>query len=299
MNNGILAFSDQNDFANYLVQINQMSKQELIDFQENNDYLSFGLKCDESYFELAQDSLNPDDVMANISNYSDYLELVTDIEGDEDLTLKAKFESSPLYYIMNLEHMYIVGDMAYKVFEEGIIETDISYIDELENISSFDMIDFDGDKINFTPIPLGWSATGNLTSPHDAGTPRIERETNGNNRTKSYIKITQMTSGPAPQFSSMNYVRPYKRTWGIWYWCKRTITYDFETAIDIHRTNGTYKRKQYSHQNTEYKSVIKKLDVFFTPDLNDIESLHYAGYDCSGDTPSTDPVLYSKYTYNL
>ncbi len=58
-------FSDQDDFAKHIVLINQMNSSELIDFEMNNNYKSYGLFCDDLYSYISKDSLNPDLVIQN------------------------------------------------------------------------------------------------------------------------------------------------------------------------------------------------------------------------------------------
>ena len=300
--NGILSFNSQDDFASDLVLMNSMNQTELLVYQQEHGYQSYGVLCDSLYYEVAADSLNTDLVISKTNTYSDYLELVQDSENINEMVLMANFEQSPLYYLMNLDRMYIVDTMVYKVFKEGVLCANVSNTDNLKDIDLFSEADGMSGIISIgagSGTGSGGSGSGGSGTSHDAGTYRSERATNGNNRTFASISILPITYAPAPQYTSYEFIRPYKRTMGIWYWCKRTISYSFNIAIDIHKINGTYNRVPFYKYGTNYAYSIKKNDVFFTPDLMDVSSIHYAGYDCYGDTPSTNPASFSIYTYNL
>jgi len=75
----ILMFSDQDDFAKHIVLINQMNSSELMDFQMNNNYTSYGLFCDDLYSYISKDSLNSDLVIQNTENNSNYLQIIFNI----------------------------------------------------------------------------------------------------------------------------------------------------------------------------------------------------------------------------
>ena len=69
--------------------------------------------------------------------------------------------------------------------------------------------------------------------------------------------------------------------------------------LSFQSNNSTYERYPFQKSGNEYKFKIYKDHVKLGPDINDTQSVHYAGYDEFGDTPSTDPATMSKYVYNL
>lgn len=292
---GIMEFHDQNEFAQFILNIDQMDRSQLSDFADGNDYQSFGLYCDDLYFQIAADSLKPDLVSDAVDSYNEYIMLEPDDSIEGDFVFKARFQDHPLYYIINLKYMYIVGEYVYKLFDEGIIETKVDFIDELTSVGSYDE---PLDQETFSKLDNEVLDTDPLPPPHDAGIKVVKRKTNGKKRTKSRIKVHLLSKSTA-QYASDHLVRPYKKTLGIWYWCKRTITYDFNTAVDVHHNNGNCDVHPFNVSGQQKRYSIQKRDVFWGPPVIDTESVHYRGYDCMGDTPDTDPVDYSKYTFNL
>ena len=189
-----------------------MSNEDLLNFQASNNYQSYGLLCDALYLKMAEDSLTPDIVIENVASNSEFLELITDDDESGNMTLTAKLENNPFYYIMNMARIYIVGNMAYKVFQEGLLETEISNLDELIEIDVYE----DGDAIE-SMVSIGAGApssvgTGGSGTGHDAGTYRVERETNGRDRTKASVQVYQFASGPATQYASYYLTTPYKKS---------------------------------------------------------------------------------------
>lgn len=293
--NNIMHFQNQDHLAQVLVDLSQRDLNEKWDFAYENNYQSFGVHCDQLYLQVAQDSLDPASVMAAANAYDEYLMLEPDDSIEGDLIFKTRFQDHPLYYIINMEYMYIVGDYAYKLFPEGLIETHVDYFDELGNVNSF----IDGSNEDYfrqIPNDPNFDLDPPPPTPHNAGTKKVARKTNGKNRTKAFINIYKIADN-APQYISDHIVRPYKKTLGIWYWCKRTITYDFNIAVDTHYDNGSVDIDRWRFAGIKKRYMVNA-DRGVLPGT-DYSHVHYRGYDCMGDTPDTPPVIFSKYTFNL
>lgn len=293
--NGILTFSTIEEFTSDLVLINQMTEEELSNYQTANSYQSWGYYCDNLYNTIAKDSLNPDLIESNVNLNNTYIELIDEDNGDK--TLSAKFENSAIYYIMNTDRMYIIDNMAYKVFAEGILATDISHINNLKGFEDY------GNEPDYI-ISIGAGASvGNegdneCTTCHNAGVFMKKTETNGNDRTFSGISLELYTMGSTIYVT--NYViKPQHRSLYIWIRAKRHIDYNSELAIDMHYTDGTFERTPFPYSGAKYGAIVNLVNSVYADISKTVDEYHYAGYDMYGNTASAPAVEFSKYTYNL
>ena len=148
--------------------------------------------------------------------------------------------------------MLRIGESIYKVFDEGIIRTSVEDQTNLLQVSSFYGSRHDGFSYYENHI-----TDSQLDFCHEDGCncntiETIVRKTNGNNRTYTRFYISEETivfNDPAlmDYYYQMGIryiyyymkIRPYKRTLGVWYWCRRTIMYNMNYHV-ISTDNNAY-----------------------------------------------------------
>ena len=289
----ILTFSSIEDVSEKLANVITMSSDELRDYEESKGYISYGRKCEEIFQSVDFDSFQTqDEIFEFVAENSDYLELVTDQNGD--VYLETKLRNNEYRYIVNEDKMYVINDRVYKVFNEGEISTKIENREALSNIIVFDE---QNSKVNssfqFHPTNILSSSVNIIdgaslkSTSALCGRSDVDRATNGRDRTKIEIDLKDKYQGSKYIVYHKGLIRPYKRTLGIWYWCSRTITYQWKytgyaNILGYEFREGEDRSGSRSDSKEEsYKELFFAQDGVFT-------NWYYEKYDCWGDTPSTD-----------
>ncbi|MBI9069050.1 MAG: hypothetical protein JEZ09_17265 [Salinivirgaceae bacterium] len=278
----ILCFKSVEDHQKTLNKVSAMNLQELIEYEDSQGYKSFGRKSDEIYYSVNPESFKSlDDLKDFVSINDEYLQLIEDENGE--YTLETKYYYLANKYIMNNDNMYQINNTVYKVFNSGIASAPIEHTDILkmadESIISKVAENY---NIKFESNNKGeWC--GNQT--------RDVRSTNGKNRT--YFRLTLNAFSP-PGGSGTNawvdfFARPYKKTLGVWYHCKRSISFKINCSY-YGRTSTGWPNKTINRTGSSYAySVLGTLpddgSVFSSKTANNIV---YSWIDSWADTPDTD-----------
>jgi len=169
-----------------------------------------------------------------VNAQSHYLHFVTDDEGEEHL--ETKYCMSSFRYVMNVNRMFRVDTLCFKVFEGGHVSCDTAYYNQLLIMSESDFSVLESNKI-FTVFKYEDGGRGNY------GTYVIKGIKGGGrwlyvclhwNRT--YLKQCEL-----PGFEDIYNVKGYfyVRTWaerlfcGKWIGCYHTYTNDITASIAI------------------------------------------------------------------
>jgi hypothetical protein len=282
-NERILVFEDFDDLLETIIQVNQMTRAQLIEYEEQMNYTSYGRMVDDIYEAIVpQDTIILDSLYLYVENYGDYIYLE---QLDEDESLEAKFSSNPQYYIMNETRMYIVGDSVYKLFEEGLLITSLDKLSEMTTISDGELYLFvdDEDYLFLSNNPS--KKKGGKDLQYDLGRDLEVRKTVGSNQTRlRWVIYPSMNS--ATNYFVMAQVRPYKKT-GIWFLCNRTIEAQFRGVVD-RKIDGDWDR----YKIMNHVSFIKpsRCWIIGTVTTSTSNEIHFSGFDSWGYTPSTGYV---------
>jgi len=117
---------------------------------------------------------------------------------------------------------------------------------------------------------------------------------NDKERTKLVVHSSKDKSGGYTTLWTEGYVRPYKKTLGIWYYAKRTCTahIKYEAAYEKSGTTHSINRDVILGPDLTYKLSSRKNEPAFYGDL----TFAYISFiDSWGDTPSTDFAVINCY----
>ncbi len=288
----ILTFNSVDDFNEELGKVLNMSTDELWDYEKSKGYKSYGRKCEEIYQSVDFDSFKAqDEIFDFVAENSDYLELVTDQNGD--VYLETKLCNNEYRYIVDENKMFVLNDRVYKVFNEGKISTKIENREALLSIKVFDEqssnvisgFQFHPTRILSSSVNIVDEASLKAASSN-CGKSDEKRNTNGRNRTKIKIELKDKYKGNQYIVYHKGLIRPYKKTLGIWYWCTRTITYQWKYT-GYANILGYEFREGENRSGTRKDSKEESYKELFFAQNGVFTNWHYEKYDCWGDTPST------------
>ncbi len=292
-----LTFENQEEFNNELNKVLSYTTAELKGYEANKGYKSFGRICDEIYENTNFENFSSfEELEAYVHSNNDYLQI---IKEDGELYVETKIYNNAFRYFMNENKIFGIGENVYKAIEGYIISTDVKNIEKVKNINEKNYNQYIKDeRFIFSPvIRKNISENYDKDAQCNCGKSKTVRRDNGKNRTKLDLDLSLSLHFDAFIGSYTNIygkalVRPYKRTFGVWYWCKRTISCNFKTAVGIYQPEDEgWIRVNDSFSKTKYASKIERVFVNRTYGGHFYDSYaHLDGYDVWGDTPSTPPA---------
>lgn len=270
-----------------------LNSEELKSYEALKGYKSYGRMCEEIYENIDFSSFTTqDEILDFVAENGDYLELVTDEYGD--VYLETKLRNNEYRYIIDNNRMFTVNDRVYKVFNEGQISTTIENRNVLYKIESFN------EKNNKVTANLQFHPTNTLSSKaniidepslksaaSNCGTKDDDRATSNRDRTKIEIELKDKWEGNTYKVYHKGLIRPYKKTLGVWYWCTRTISYQWKYTAYVNILGIDFREgEDRSGTRSDSKEESYK-ELFFSTNGSMFTGWHYEKYDCWGDTPST------------
>ena len=214
---GMLHFNSAEEFKETLEKALAMNEAERREWEQLQGFKSYATKCEELFEAFEAKGINSDEDIYNfVKENSDYF-YIREEEGEKFLS--SYYENSPFYYFMNCNQVLAIGDTLIKVFDHYLAKTTVDKSKEINSLKEgvfeegYDYYYF----IDNVSITKEYSC--DCTS-----TESVFRSTEGNNRL--YVRFT--ISSPGYNVYLCYYkLRPYHRVMGVWYYCSRTIYYDF------------------------------------------------------------------------
>ncbi|MHB9140337.1 MAG: hypothetical protein ACYC25_00490 [Paludibacter sp.] len=244
----ILTFKNNEEFQSTLQQVIMLNDSELIEWENSKGFKSFGITCDEFYASIdLKEFKSLDDVKNYVSIHSDLLEIYQNETGDNFLEVQ-EFKN-PSRYLMNTSRMYIIGDLVYKQYDDGIATTNIANISKLKNTKDINLLINDNlvtifSNKNFNSKQKAANVVTNVSSA----------DANANNSTgKRNIHVWIETSNyQHDNITERNVkitVRNYNWVWPIW------VLQPSGTAL-----NSTIVTSDYSSDPYKLKTYIESTD---------------------------------------
>lgn len=295
----IANFETSDELFKEIEQLRSMSLEELKAYEDLNGYISFGRYCDELYLSINVDSINNDNqIVSLVDKNSEFLEIV---ERDGEKYLETKLANNPYKYVMNKDNLFQCGKRIYKVYEDALVSVDIS---NKSKLMSYNPIDFKNEVSNdIFQISLFEEEFITKDVANNCGASMSSSQTNGSERTNigtslSFFNGDDANIGRFTQLMSDSYVRPYKKTLGIWYYCNRTISCSFQLAID-RLTNAGWVRSFKNYSNAGNHGPVLWYSTVETISFGGWSnpSVHYGGSQSWGDTPSTSSAVINCNTF--
>ncbi|NCD41839.1 MAG: hypothetical protein EOL88_07080 [Bacteroidia bacterium] len=291
----MLIFEDQDQFVETLIKLVNMQPEERKQWEESQSFLSIGRKADEFYLSSNFEKFSSQEEILEYANKTDLLQIVEDKGG---ISIEPIYHQHDYRFVANENGFYQIADNIFLVLEEVIISTDISNKNELSKINSFNYSEFVDSEIIKAQKIFDDNPTYSLKdATYNCGTYHDQRVTSNNDRT--YLRISVHSENlvlGTHQWVSYT-VRPYKKTFGVWYWCSRSISSNISIAADYlcyYSQNSTpyWERVTQETSCSNYSSSsfsgtlcshMVSHNFYVTPQG------HFGGYDCWADTPSTSP----------
>ena len=239
---GMLYFNSAEEFAETQQKVTAMNEAERRNWERQQGFKSFATKCEELFEKFEAKGINSDeDIIEFVKSNSEYF-YIREEDGEKYLTSYLEFSS--YYQFVDENRMLQIGENLIKVFDEGVISGPICEEEKLLNISSF----YEPAQEGFNYYENGQTDFVSETKHEDGcdcdTKETIARKTNENNRTyvRFYIDKVAIQTGNAILDAyyyeyDMFYndyrmkIRPYHRILGIWYWCRRTISYNVSYSM--------------------------------------------------------------------
>ena len=244
---GMLWFASAEDFMETQRRVLEMGEAERIEWERKQGFMSYATKCEMIFEEFEANGINSDDDIYDFVNANSEYFYVREEDGEKYLTSYLEFSS--YYHFVDANRILQIGNDLFKVFDEGVITAPISEKEKLLKVSSF----YEPHQQSFRYFENNQTEFVSETKHEDGcdckGKETVARKTNGNNRTyvRFYIdKVAILTGDPVidAYYWEIDYfyndyhmkIRPYHRILGIWYWCRRTISYNVNYSMAS--TNG-------------------------------------------------------------
>lgn len=242
---GILHFNSLEEFRETQEKVLAMSETERREWERQQGFKSYATKCEELFEELEAKGINSDEDIYNfIKENSDYF-YIREEEGEKYLTSYLEFSS--YYQFVDENRMVRIGSNVIKVFDEGVICAPTNKGEELLNVTTFYEPARDGFfYYENTQSEFLEESKDNEDGCNCGRQETIVRKTNVNGYERTYARfyienksISTGNSGLDEYYYLLGYrnvnyrmkVRPYRKNFGIWFWCQRTISYNVNYSV--------------------------------------------------------------------
>lgn len=246
---GMLHFNSVGEFHETQEKVLAMNEAERREWERHQGFKSYATKCEELFEELETKGIDSDeDIYIFVKENSDYF-YIREEEGEKYLT--SYLEYSSYYQFVDENRMLRIGDNVVKVFDEGVIIAPIDQEEMLLNITSF--YEPAHDSFSYYENELSESYLGSYVESKDdedgcncGSQETIVRKTNDNGYERTYVRFYIYNGTIATGDSGydaflfgqgLRYVtyhmkvRPYRKNFGIWFWCQRTISYNVNYTV--------------------------------------------------------------------
>lgn len=305
-NEQILKFKSIEDFDINVSTVLKMTPEERILWAKEKGFESFGVKCDEIYSNSYPETITTIEGFNKlVANNSEFLFLEKMDNGE--FSLETVLSKCPFRYFANLERMYQIDDLIYKVLEKGTISTTSKNIDKLKliNDQNYDLVygkDPDlifNDNINKQAISTQTKSTNAMFT---CGNYDTDYQSSGNDRTYMYIWAYPENYTNAQNVLCSRNVLHYKvvpkhRSGIVWIVCTRTISLYINAKVG-HTIPG---QVPYIYEYS-YDTFNASIPSWYTNNAEDYlkgsgcvggwydYDYGFNWYHCWGDTPSSPTV---------
>src|ERR1035437_3214855 len=220
----ILIFKTAEEFHTTLNKVDSMKPEERIGFEKSKGFKSFGTICDDFYATINPDKFKSEtEALTFITSNSQYIQILN--HSDSSKCCVTKEFRNPTRYLMNENKMYIIGNTAFKQFDEGCISTDISNIEALKASK-----DFIGLKSSPSFKVRSISSKAPIQKVTNAANFGSDLSDWDNKTTYATFRI-EISLGTHKLYNGDTYrntsctIKNYKRTAGIFWFVDRICTY--------------------------------------------------------------------------
>ena len=246
---GMLHFNSTREFLETQEKVLAMNEAERRVWERQQGFKSYATKCEELFEELEAQGINSDDDIYSFVKENPDFFFIREEEGEKYLT--SYLEYSSYYQFVDENRMLRIGNNVIKVFDEGVISAPIDKEEDLLNVTSFyEQAQAGFDYFENQPKESFVGSYSESKSNEDGCNcglqETIVRKTNDNGYERTYVRfyiqngsiVTGDTGFDAFLYEQgLRYVcyhmkvRPYRKNFGIWFWCQRTISYNVTYTV--------------------------------------------------------------------
>jgi hypothetical protein len=207
---GMLHFNSSEEFVETQQKVLAMTVAERREWEQQQGFKSYATKCEELFEEFEANGINSDEDIYNfVKENPDYF-YIREEEGE--LYLTSYLENLPCSYLVNEKQLIQSNDKIIKAFANGYASLDFKDLSIIDDLKSLD------DCIPFQNITVS-----QITSKSIVKKQFRQDNTDGDGRERTLAEV-YITNTPVDTWESVFFIRPYKKTLGVWYYAKRTIT---------------------------------------------------------------------------
>lgn len=280
-------FSSQEELNTSLKALEAMSEEERRAYEAEHGYISLHTESYQRYEQIDPATLSDlEPLYQHVAKHADVLEIAKDEQGE--LEYRPIYADNSYSLIAGSDRMIVVGESCLKVFEDGIVTAPLEALDALSASQGTSIHDVPNNK-DYTVAAFDNRA---IVQKSNCGTSKSDTETNGNNRTKLSVSCSvKLAGGVVPYLEARGSIIPQKRSLGIWFRARRTITgrFKFTLAYEEPGTNNTIEVP--ITQNIGPNLAYSEQRTYAIP-TGALFPLNYrfSAIDSFGDTPSTGPA---------
>ncbi len=258
---GMLYFSNIEEFNNTLTTILEFDFDELCAYEDSLGYTSFGRECEEIYNNsLEIDSLNSDEEIETfVSQHNNNIQIINDY--DNELLYVPILFDHPFRYILNNNRMFQIEDTIYKVFNIGIVNTNYENVSALINLQENELSSIDSTSIfSFAPSaePYILPENFNKDNEHNLGGKLFSAKIINKERVRINIERAVYYGTNMIQVMGIIDIRGFRKICNHWCNAKRTISYQVNVGYHYIHNNSYCSNTYYSLNYTTSRPVFKR-----------------------------------------
>jgi hypothetical protein len=233
--NSALEFNSMEELKSKIKELESMNEEDRRTYENQNGYKSLYTQVHTVYEEINMDEIkDTKEIYDHVNRNKNLLEIAKNVDGE--LEYRPFYSDNPYSFVASENRMVIVDSLCLKIFDDGLVSTNIENFENLENQESKSVkkLNLNGD------FNISYFTTQDIISKSNCGINREARATSGNNRTKITLECYAVQIGGfVPSGEASGLIRPYKKTLGIWYYAQRTISgrFKFDFAYEENGTN--------------------------------------------------------------
>lgn len=243
----MVTFQNIEEYNAVLNSVLSMSREERKVYEESRGYKSLGRQIDEFYDEIDFDKFESIEELKAFAASNDFILLIEDEDGE--IILEKTLSTNPLRYFINSDRLFRMGDIVYKVFEDGTASTHINNLHKLIHDNSFSVHSIPEDvQITISPIKRNLNLKD---ATYNCGNYKYYAKNSncGGYRVGIEIEIIVWNDynilGGSP-FSTLyvaTTVKSFRKRWYGWAYSERLIEYDVKLAVDTDATSREFHKR--------------------------------------------------------
>ena len=276
----MLHFASMEEYYETRQAIMSMNKEERREWERLRGFQSFATKSEKLFETFETKGIDSDDDIYDFVKENSNYYCIDELDGE--MYLRVCYEDSPFFMLMNESQLLAVGDTVYKVFDHYVAKGLLSNAECISKLKEGVFDDgFKYDSLTDQSMIKEWQCDC-------GGVETTFRSTESNNRllVRFYLGPNGATGGYRGDYL----IRPYHKTLGVWYFCTRTISYNFTATWKFkNASGGGWLYNSYSAQDlqgTKSSAITGELFNMVFVNITDLQFYSFSGWADTPDVPT-------------